>query len=112
MVATGLTVTQPHKCFGTPSEGLRDHFSESLTAAEGAGSFAPLFSLAASCARIEAGSAELCHTLQRGHQQWELILTPITYTETQTNMGTKTGGHMHNIQETEGTVKVNAEPIY
>ncbi|KAL7380729.1 hypothetical protein ABVT39_022889 [Epinephelus coioides] len=74
MAATGLPSCSP-QVFRDPSDGFRDHFSESLTAAEGAGSIL-LFSLAAARARIEAGSAELCHTLQRGQQQWELILAP------------------------------------
>lgn len=94
IVATGLSSYSP-KVFRDPSEGFRDHFSESLTAAEGAGSIL-LFSLALACARIEAGSAELCHTLQRGHQQWEPILTP---QHTQKHRQTWAQNHTHNIQK-------------
>ena len=65
-VDTGLPSYSP-QVLQDRYEGLWICFSESLTAAEGAGSIL-LFVLAVPCARIQLGLAELCHTVQRGHR--------------------------------------------
>lgn len=84
--------------FWDPCEGIQDHFSECLTAAEGAGSVL-LFSLAEDvCQDWGWLGRALPHTIQRA-AAWELNLRP---KHTQTHMATeRTGTHTIYTEQTD-----------